>query len=471
MPELRHAKRHLISALLAAVLLSCGAPDRAAPEGTAADEFRLMTLAPGHFHAALLQEKMLAGVSPLAYVYAPLGPELTAHLDRIARFNARRQDPASWRLRVYAGPDYFERMLADRPGNVVVLSGRNRGKIERIQASIEAGINVLADKPWIIEAAEMPKLEVALDSAERKGLIAYDAMTQHFEVTCRLQRDLVNDPEVFGDRVLGSESEPAVRSESLHYLFKTVAGAPVHRPVWFFDIREQGEGLTDVGTHLVDLVQWTLFPEEAIDYRKDIEILSAERWPTLLTEEQFRRVTGADEFPEDLSAAVKDGRLEYYCNNRVHYTIRGVHTVVEIRWGFAAEPGTKGVSIASYQGSRSQVEVRQGKRENYRPEVYVIPSETADRGELRAALQRKSERLQGVYPGIELREADGEFQVWIPAELRVGHEAHFAMLTARFFDYLRNPGSLPPWEKADMLAKYYVTTQGVAAARKGSGQQ
>ena len=40
------------------------------------------------------------------------------------------------------------------------------------------------------------------------------------------------------------------------------------RPAWFFDNDEQGEGLNDVGTHLVDLVQWTLFPEQAIDYRK-----------------------------------------------------------------------------------------------------------------------------------------------------------------------------------------------------------
>jgi len=458
----------IMAALAVTALVSCGASRREAPADAAAAEFRLMTLAPGHFHAALLQEKMLPGVSSLAYVYAPLGSDLTAHLDRIARFNSRRWDPTAWRLEVYAGPDYFERMLAERPGNVVVLSGRNRGKIGRIQASIGAGLNVLADKPWIIEASDMPQLEAALDSAGRKGLIAYDAMTQHFEVTCRLQRDLVNDPQVFGDRVLGSEAEPAVRSESLHYLFKNVAGVPNHRPVWFFDIREQGEGLTDVGTHLVDLVQWTLFPAEAIDYRRDIKILSAERWPTMLTEEQFRRVTGAAGFPKSLAAAVKNGRLEYYCNNRVHYTIRGVHTVVEIKWGFAARPGTRGVSIASYQGSRSRVEVRQGKRENYHPEVYVVPGKAGDKAELRAALERELERLQGEYPGIDLQDSGGEFHIRTPAGLRVGHEAHFALLTARFFDYLRDPGSLPPWEKANMLAKYYVTTRGVELARNGA---
>jgi len=41
-------------------------------------------------------------------------------------------------------------MLEDRPGNVVVLSGNNRKKAEYITRSVNAGLNVLADKPMII---------------------------------------------------------------------------------------------------------------------------------------------------------------------------------------------------------------------------------------------------------------------------------------------------------------------------------
>ena len=63
--------------------------------------------------------------------------------------------------------------------------------------------------------------------------------------------------------------------ESVHHLMKTVSGAPNIRPAWFFDTAEQGEGLNDIGTHLVDLVQWTLFPDQAIDYRRDVKVLSA----------------------------------------------------------------------------------------------------------------------------------------------------------------------------------------------------
>src|SRR5947207_2741265 len=102
-------------------------------------DIRLMTLDPGHFHAALVQKQSAPGIAPLVHVYAPLGPDLLAHLSRIAGFNARRDDPTAWQLEVHAGPDALERMLRERPGNVVVISGRNRGKVQRIKAAVDAG--------------------------------------------------------------------------------------------------------------------------------------------------------------------------------------------------------------------------------------------------------------------------------------------------------------------------------------------
>src|SRR4051794_18271474 len=108
------------------------------------DEFRLITLDPGHFHAALIQKEMYAGVANRVAVYAPLGPDLVEHLNRISRFNLRPENPTSWELNIHAAPDFLERMLAERPGNIVVLSGRNRAKIHRIVASLRAGLHVLA---------------------------------------------------------------------------------------------------------------------------------------------------------------------------------------------------------------------------------------------------------------------------------------------------------------------------------------
>ena len=224
-------------------------------------DVRFITLDPGHFHAALVQKEMYPGVSNVVHVYAPLGPDLIDHLARVSRFNQRAENPTRWELQVHATPDFLAQMLKDRAGNAVVLSGRNRGKIDRVQASLDAGLHALVDKPWILEAGDLPKLEKALDTAEAKKLVALDIMTERHEVTSELQRELVNDPATFGTLVAGTEADPGVYMESVHHLMKVVAGAPNIRPTWFFDTDEQGEGLNDIGTHLVDLVHWTLFPE------------------------------------------------------------------------------------------------------------------------------------------------------------------------------------------------------------------
>ena len=93
------------------------------------DEFRIITLDPGHFHAALVQKEMYPGVSKRVAVYAPLSADLAEHINRIARFNLRRDNPTEWELDIHASPDYLERMAKDRGGNLVVLSGKNGAKM------------------------------------------------------------------------------------------------------------------------------------------------------------------------------------------------------------------------------------------------------------------------------------------------------------------------------------------------------
>jgi predicted dehydrogenase len=427
---------------------------------------RLLTLDPAHFHAALVQKEMVAGVAPQVHVYAPFGPDLLAHLGRLHGFNARTENPTAWELEVHAGPDFLPRMLRERPGNVVVLAGRNRIKIDYLLAALDAGLHVLADKPWILTADQMPKLQRALDTANAKGLVAYDIMTERHEITSILQRELVQDGEVFGGIVAGSESEAGAVMESKHYLSKTVAGVPLRRPAWFFDVEQQGEGLTDVGTHLVDLVMWILFPGQLIDYRSEVRVLTAERWPTVLTLADFQKVTGEGEFPPFLRPWVRDERLDYFCNTRVSYTVRGVHVRLDVLWDFEAPAGGGDTHFAVFRGSRSRVEIRQGEGQNYRPELYVVPNQAPERPAVGAALRNAVGRRQTAYPGVAVEEQGAEFRVVIPDRYRVGHEAHFAEVTRQFLAYLAEPASLPAWERPNMLAKYFVTTAGVELARR-----
>jgi predicted dehydrogenase len=429
----------------------------------AVPEIRFITLDPGHFHAALVQKEMYPGVSPKVHVYAPLGQDLLDHLERVTRFNQRKDRPTAWELEVHTGPDFLKRMLADRAGNAVVISGRNRGKIDKVQASLDGGLHALVDKPWILEASDLPKLDHALETAEKRGLVALDIMTERFEVATELQRELVNDPAIFGSLVPGSEVDPAVYMESVHNLMKVVAGAPNLRPAWFFDTAEQGEGLNDIGTHLVDLVQWTLFPEQAIDYRKDIRLLSAQQWPTMISRADFRRVTRED-FPPALAPHVKGDTLEYFCNGLLGYTLRGAHVRLNVIWDWEAPPGAGDSHFAYYRGTRAKVEVRQGSAEKYRTELYVVP--TADKPAVLAAVQKKVTSLQQRYPGIAVADQGSELRITVPDALRVGHEEHFAQVTQNFLRYVRDRSTLPAWERPNMLAKYSVTTEGIALARK-----
>lgn len=450
--------------LAAAVLGSASWAEQ--ESGRTMADVRLMTVDPGHFHAALIQKEMYPGVAARVDVFAPLGPDLFEHLKRIASFNSRSERPTTWEVEVHAGAAFFERMLRERPGNVVVLSGRNRGKIDRIVASIRGGLNVLADKPWILASADLPKVEAALSEADATGVVAYDIMTERFEITTILQRALVNDPTTFGGIVPGTEAEPAVYMESVHNLMKVVAGAPNLRPPWFFDAAEQGEGLNDIGTHLVDLVQWTLFSEQPIDYRSDIRVTAAQRWPTWIPEEDFRRVTGAPRFPDSFAGLVRDGKLEYYGNTLVSYTLRGIHTTLNVIWDWEAPAGSGDTHFAFYKGTRSRIEVRQTRADRFRPELYVIPAAAGMKPQVMAALQAKIKALQGDYPGIGVEDRGAEIHITIPDMFRVGHEAHFAHVTANYLKYLRDRSLLPPWERPNMLAKYYVTTKGTELSRQ-----
>src|SRR5262249_52072636 len=111
------------------------------------------------------------------------------------------------------------------PGNVVVLSGRNRDKIAYLEAAVGAGLNVLADKPWVIRAEDQPRLRAVLDAAEARGLVAYDIMTERYEITSILQRELVNDAETFASPLPGSADEPGIFMESCTLLAGRVSHA------------------------------------------------------------------------------------------------------------------------------------------------------------------------------------------------------------------------------------------------------
>ena len=423
--------------------------------------FTFMTLDPGHFHAGLVHKSNYPSVDSTLYIYAPKGQELQDHLARITSYNERKEEPTNWKLKVYEGEDYLQKMLEERPGNLMMVAGKNDKKIEYILSALEKGIHVYADKPLVIDTEGFQKLKKAFQMAEEKQLLLYDIMTERFEITTLLQRELSTILSVFGELEDGSPSQPAITKESVHHFFKEVSGVPLVRPVWFFDIEKEGTGIVDVTTHLVDLIQWEAFPDQILD-TTEVQVYDSKIWSTGLSLQEFQRVTQKSQLTQELQKYKIGDKLEVMSNGEFSYSLRGKHAKVSVVWNFQAPEGTGDTHFSLMRGTKANLIIRQGEAEGFKPVLYVqlLGSSPED---LKKAL---TETLANRYPGLDLQLLPtGEFKVLIPAQYHTGHEAHFAQVTARYLDYLQN-GALPSWEVPNMLTKYYTTTQALRLARK-----
>jgi predicted dehydrogenase len=426
-------------------------------------QVRLITVDPGHFHAALVQKTMYPHVSPEVRVYAPEGPDVQQHLDRIKSYNTRADDPTSWNEIVYKGDDFFEKMLSEKAGNVVVLSGNNRKKAEYITRSIDAGLNVLADKPMIIFPDDFSKLQEAFTVAKEKGVLLYDIMTERFEITTILQKLLSQQEVIFGTLEAGTREEPAVSKVSVHHFSKIVSGSPLQRPAWFFDVDQQGEGIVDVTTHLVDLVQWECFPEQILS-PSDVNMTSAKRWPTVITKEEFKGATGFEDFPEFLQKDIKDGKLHVYSNGEMIYQIKGIWAKVSVTWNYMPPDGGGDTHYSVMRGSKCDLVIRQGADEKFLPTLYVEKIKGSSVPDFIAKLKEVLGSLP--YDSLQVEAVKGNtLKINIPKKYRVSHEEHFGQVTARFLEYLKD-GELPDWEVPGMITKYYTTTSALKKARE-----
>ena len=441
--------------LLIIILMSCSHKE---PTQT----IQLITLDPGHFHAALVQKTMYDDVDSVVHVYAPVGNDLQLHLDRVNAYNYRKESPTHWKEEVYKGPVFFEKMIAEKKGNVVVLSGNNERKADYILRSLQNGFDVLADKPMATDGKGFEQLKHAFEVAQKNDLLLYDIMTERFEITSILQREISMIPEIFGTLEKGTPDDPAVVKESTHFFYKYISGNVVTRPPWFFDVSQQGEGIVDVMTHLVDLVFWECFPNEAIDYTKDIQIDSATHWTTDLSLEQFRTLTKIDSFPAYLRKNISaDTMIKIFSNGEINYAIRGVHAKIRALWKYKSAENTGDLYYAMMRGTKANLIIRQGPEEKYQPALYVEPIPSLKSIDIAGYLKS----IQEKFPGVQLQATKNGWKVIIPDKYKEGHEEHFARVTKNFLQYLKRK-NMPAWEVPNMLAKYYVTTGALELIRK-----
>lgn len=416
----------------------------------------ILILNPGHFHAALVLRDSHPDLAKDVYVYSEDGPDLERFVDLVAAFNERPVNPTDWRIHIYTGNDYRQKLIAEKKGDIVVIAGKNDAKMEAIEELSRAGFFVIADKPWLIDEGGLPRLREAVRD-ERP--LALDIMTERFEISTILQKAFMAEKDVFGRIRIDADGSPSIFKESIHHLYKIVNDQPLIRPPWYFDLAVQGDGITDVTTHLVDMTHWMLFPGVAVDFNKDIDLLQARRWPTRIPLETYAKITQQPEFSPELQNHVDGDRLSYFSNGEIVYRVIDVPIHIRVIWNLEIPEGGGDTHHSIIKGTRSDLLVRQLPAHGFKVELLVAPRR--DPRVVEEAVQRCLAEWSTTFPGLSMRREEENLLINIPDGLRTTHEEHFCQVRDMYLDYL-DRGAYPPETRAEIVAKYTL----LAEARK-----
>jgi predicted dehydrogenase len=408
----------------------------------------LLFLDPGHFHAALTLRVPQARAADTIFVYAREGAELRDFLTLVERFNRRAPDPTRWRPVVTTSDDPLGRLIDERRGDVVILAGRNGGKARTMRRLHDAGFHVLADKPWLVEPADLEAVRASVNGWP----LAAEIMTGRHDVAAGLVKKLVGTPALFG---VFREDGSAIEQESVHQLEKLVDGAPLRRPWWYFDVRVQGSGPVDITTHVVDQAQWLVNGDGA-----SLALVSARAWATPVPAEAFRRITGEAAFPRELTPFVDGDTLSYRCNAELVYRIGRLTASASTRWDLSPSPGGGDAAQSVAHGTRADIRLEQSARTGHRRRVFVEPR--TDAADVTRALRDTVAAWQAELPGLDVAPAGpGTYEVTWPPSLDGGHETHFARVLddfLRIVDERRWPAALA----RRALAKYALLAEAAA---------
>lgn len=452
-------KLMLVTAAVAVGLCGCDSKENMTiTEKKPLSEVKFITLDPGHFHAALVQNKSYDGVSKDVRVYAPAGNDVENHLNLIKQFNSRKENPTAWNEIVYTGNDYLAKMLKEKAGNVVILAGKNNRKADYYLEAVKAGFNVLSDKPMAITPDAYSKLVEAVKIAEEKGLYFTDIMTERHEITTILQRAFSRYPELYGEQEKGTPEDPAVTKESVHHFCKLVNGKPLRRPGWYYDTDQQGEAIVDVTTHLTDLVQWELFPEQELSI-DDVKMIKANVWATPITAADYEKSTGLKTWPDYLKKGVDEkGVLQCKANGAFTYQLKGVNAKVSVLWNFMPPAGGGDTHYSLMRGTKSELIILQNKETGFRPALFVKLRPGQDRAQIEKALASAVEKESLKWAGIGFKATNDGWQITIPSKYDIGHEAHFSQVMQMYLDWLKS-GKVPNWEMTNIIVKYYTLSE------------
>lgn len=407
-------------------------------------QYRLAFYQPGHFHAALTLRDTNPRLANDIHVYADAGPERDAFAHLVEQFNGRSEQPTPWNLHIHEGPNLQDRLVTDGHVDAVVLAGQNHTKLNAIDHFTQAGLHVLADKPWLTDSQQLP----CLDRVTTGAHLAMDIMTIRHSVIARLCHQVVDTPALFGG--FDVDADPAIDIVSVHHLYKIVNGRPLQRPPWYYDIHIQGDGMVDVQSHMVEQAQWWVLGDAVGDFASDVVLDHARRWTTPVPPDLFQDSTGLSAYPESIRQSVQDGVLNYACNGEIRYRLRGVRVRQTTEWRAREPEGGGDLHSVTLRGRQVNAIVRQGPDTGYRAELHLAP---AVGDHIETALHDAIGRWQDRFPGLSAAPSDLGFRFVIPTELDYGHESHFPLVLNAFLDHL-DRGQWPASLRARIRMRY-----------------
>jgi predicted dehydrogenase len=181
----------------------------------------------------------------------------------------------------YAVPwrgERYEDLLGTSDVQAVLICTPNHLHAAQAQLALDAGKDVLVQKPLALSAADARQTLAAAQAASRLLFVDY---TYRFLATMAALRD----------------SSPSLgRARSLRAVFHNIYG-PGAEKTWFFSPSTAGGGaLTDLGVHLLDLGLWLLQPD-----RVDLE--AAELSPEEPVEHSARLRLHLDHVPFEVAVS------------------------------------------------------------------------------------------------------------------------------------------------------------------------
>jgi hypothetical protein len=422
-------------------------------------QHRLAFYEPGHFHAALTLRDANPRVARDIHVYAIAGPERQAFTDLVEHFNRRSPHPTPWKLHVHEGPDLQDQLIADGHADAVILAGHNHTKLETIARFTQAGLHVLADKPWLTDSRQLPWL----DQVTTGATFAMDIMTTRYSMMARLCHQVVDTPALFGG--FDTDAEPAIDIGSVHHIYKMVNGRPLRRPPWYFDIHIQGDGMVDVQSHMVEQAQWWVLGDNVGDYDRDVTLDNARRWTTPVPPDLFQDSTGLSAYPESIRQAVRDGVLHYVCNGKIRYRLRGIGVRQTTEWRAREPAGGGDLHSVTLRGRQVNAIVRQGPDTGYRAELHLKPVAGMH---IEPVLHDAIDSWQDPFPGLSVAPSDLGFRFVIPPGLDHGHERHFPLVLDTFLGHL-DRGQWPQSLRARIRMRYTLLAMARELALSGEG--